>query len=472
MVFLYFYPMRILCIVLILVSGTLKAQLPIDSVATLIKNAYRQTYSEEMAYQWLTTLCKDIGHRLSGSPQAEQAVQWGKKTMDTFRLDQVYLQPVMVTHWLRGEKEQVVMKSKGTGKVELKALALGNSIGTGPDGVSGDVIEVHSIDELKELPDDQIKNKIVFFNRPMDKGLTNTFAAYGGAADQRYSGPKEAAIKGAKAVVIRSLCSATDDHPHTGSCFYADTIRNIPAVALSTKDADLLTQAVRAGKTELFIRTTCQMLPDVQSYNVIGEIKGSEHPEQYIIVGGHLDSWDVGDGAHDDGAGCVQSMEVLYRLKKMGYQPKHTIRCVLFMNEENGLKGAREYARVAQEQSEYHVAAIESDAGGGPAQSFGCSAGEGVVLDDRLKYLDTYINTLLGPYDLELKPGGGGADIGPLKPNAGLMIGLRPESARYFEYHHAETDVLENVHPRELASGSAALISLVLVLDQYGIGDE
>ncbi|HEX5113246.1 MAG TPA: M20/M25/M40 family metallo-hydrolase, partial [Saprospiraceae bacterium] len=435
-------------------------------------DTYRQTYSEEKAYQWLTTLCKDIGHRLSGSPQAEQAVEWAKKTMDTFGLDQVYLQPAMVTHWLRGDKELVTMKSKGTGKVELKALALGNSIGTGPDGVSGEVIEVHSIDELKELPDDQIKNKIVFFNRPMDKGLISTFAAYGGAADQRYSGPKEAAIKGASAVVIRSLCSATDDHPHTGSCFYADTIRNIPAVALSTKDADVLTRAVREGKTELFIRTTCQMLPEVQSFNVIGEIEGSVHPDQYIIVGGHLDSWDVGDGAHDDGAGCVQSMEVLYRLKKMGYQPKHTIRCVLFMNEENGLKGAKEYARVAQEKNEYHVAAIESDAGGGPAQSFGCTPGEGVVLDDRLRYLDPYISTLLGPYDLELKSGGGGADIGPLKPNAGLMIGLRPESARYFEYHHAETDVLENVHPRELASGSAALISLILVLDQYGIGDE
>jgi hypothetical protein len=214
------------------------------------------------------------------------------------------------------------------------------------------------------------------------------------------------------------------------------------------------------------------MLPDIQSYNVIGEIKGTEYPDQYILVGGHLDSWDVGDGAHDDGAGCVQSMETLYRLKKMGYQPKHTIRCVLFMNEENGLKGGKEYARVAQEKNEYHLAAIESDAGGGAAQSFGCSPGEGVVLDDRLKYLDTYISTLLSPYDLELKPGGGGADIGPLKPNVGLMIGLRPESARYFEYHHAETDVLENVHPRELASGSAALISLVMVLDQYRIGDE
>lgn len=464
--------MRFIVFLLLLSASTLRGQISQDSMTAMIKNMYRETYSREIAYTWLTTLCKDIGHRLSGSPQAEQAVQWGKKTMDTFGLDAVYLQPVMVTHWLRGEKEQVSMKSKATGKVDLKAIALGNSIGTGPKGLTGEVLEVNSIDELKALPDEKVKGKIVFFNRPMDKGLTNTFAAYGGAADQRYSGPKAAAEKGALAVAIRSLSSDSDDHPHTGSTFYADTIRNIPSVAISTNDADKLTAALRSGKTELFIRTTCQMLPDVQSYNVIGEIRGSVHPDQYIIVGGHLDSWDVGEGAHDDGAGIVQSMETLYRLKKMDYQPRHTIRCVMFMNEENGLKGAKEYARVAKEKNEYHVAAIEADAGGGAAQSFSCSPGDGITLDKHLVFLKPHVTTFLEPYDLELQSGGGGADIGQLKSNVGLMIGLRPENSRYFEYHHAETDVLENVHPRELASGSAALVALVMVLDQYGIGDE
>jgi hypothetical protein len=205
---------------------------------------------------------------------------------------------------------------------------------------------------------------------------------------------------------------------------------------------------------------------------VIGEIKGTENPDQYIIVGGHLDSWDVGEGANDDGAGVVQSMEVLYRLKKMGYKPKHTIRCVLFMNEENGLKGGKEYARLAKEKNEYHLAAIETDAGAGAAESFSCTGGEGVTVDKHLNYLNTYITKLLGPYDLEMQSGGGGADIGPLKPSVGLMIGLRPESARYFDYHHSNDDILENVHPRELASGSAAIISLILVLDQFGIGNE
>jgi carboxypeptidase Q len=464
--------MRFLLLVFLLAAGTLQAQLPVDSLASLIKDVYRKTYTNEMAYQWLTTLCKDVGHRLSGSPQAEKAVEWGKATLDTFGLDAVYLQPVMVTHWVRGDQEEVFMKSKEKGKVPLKALALGNSVGTGPDGVKAEVVEVQSIDELKAMPDDKVKGKIIFFNRPMDKGLTSTFAAYGGAADQRYSGPKAAAEKGAAAAIVRSLSTRKDDYPHTGATFYADTIRNIPAVAISTNDADVLTKAVRLGKTEVFIRTTCQMLPDVQSYNVIGEIKGSENPDQYIIVGGHLDSWDVGEGANDDGAGIVQSMETLYRLKKMGYKPRHSIRCVLFMNEENGLKGGKEYARVAKEKNEYHIAAIETDAGAGAAASFSCTGGDGVVAEKHIGYLSLYIATLLGPYDLELQTGGGGADIGPLKASAGLLIGLRPESARYFDYHHSNIDVLENVHPRELASGTAAIVSLILVLDQYGIGDE
>jgi Zn-dependent M28 family amino/carboxypeptidase len=452
-------------------TASLKAQLPIDSLASLIKGVYRVTYTEEKAYPWLRTLCKDIGHRLSGSEQAAKAVDWAKRTMDTFGLDAVYLQPVMVPHWVRGDNEFVMMISKEIGAVTLTATALGNSVGTGPDGVRAEVIEVLSVDELRAMSEEQVKGKIVFFNKPLDKGLINTFAAYGGAADQRYTGPKVAAEKGAVAAVVRSLSTRKDDFPHTGSTFYSDTTRNIPSVAISTNDADLLTKAVHAGPTEVFIKTTCEMLGEVQSYNVIGEIKGSEKPNEYIIIGGHLDSWDAGDGANDDGAGIVHSMEALYRLKKMGYAPRHTLRCVLFMNEENGLKGAKEYARLAIEKKEYHVAAIESDGGAGVAQSFGCAPGQDVEVEKHLSYLSPYISTLLGPYDIELQSGGGGADIGQLKPTAGLLIGLRPESARYFDYHHSDADVFENIHPRELASGSAAIISLIMILDQYGIAE-
>lgn len=463
--------MRFLIIVLSITCGSLKAQLSIDSMATLIKDVYRTTYTEEIAYPWLRTLSKDIGHRLSGSPQAAKAVIWAKVTMDTFGLDSVYLQPCMVTHWIRGE-EVVTMSSKALGTVTLTASALGNSIGTGPDGVRAEVIEAKTMEDLKAMTEEQVKGKIVFLNKSMDKGLINTFAAYGNTADQRYNGPRIAAEKGAVAAIVRSLSTATDDFPHSGSTFYSDTTRCIPSVAISTKSADLLTKALRSGTTEVFIKTTCEMLGEVQSFNVIGEIKGSDKAEEFIIVGGHLDTWDMGDGSHDDGAGCVHSMEALYRMKKMGYKPRRTIRCVLFMNEENGLKGAKEYAKQAIEKKEYHMVAIESDAGAGVAQSFGCAPGQGVIVDDHLDYLKPYITSLLGPYDIELNPGGGGADIGQLKPTAGLLIGLRPESSRYFDYHHSDRDVFETVHPRELASGSAAIISLMMILDQYGIQDE
>ena len=463
--------MRFLFIVFVLTCGSLHAQLSIDSMATLIKQVYRTTYTEEIAYPWLRTLSKDIGHRLSGSPQAAKAVDWAKATMDTFGLDAVYLQPCMVTHWIRGE-EVAIMNSEAHGTVTLRASALGNSIGTGSEGVTAEVIEARSVEDLRAMPDEQVRGKIVFMNKVMDKGLINTFAAYGGAADQRYTGPKLAAEKGAVAAIVRSLSTATDDFPHTGSTFYSDTTRCIPSVAISTKSADLLTEALRKGRTEVYIKTTCEMLGDVQSFNVIGEIKGSDKADEFVIVGGHLDTWDMGDGSHDDGAGCVHSMEALYRLRKMGYKPRRTMRCVLFMNEENGLKGAKEYAKQAIDKKEYHMVAIESDAGAGAAQSFGCAPGQDVALDKHLDYLKPYITSLLGPYDIELNSGGGGADIGQLKPTAGLLIGLRPESSRYFDYHHSDRDVFETVHPRELASGSAAIISLMMIVDQYGISNE
>jgi Zn-dependent M28 family amino/carboxypeptidase len=276
----------------------------------------------------------------------------------------------MVPHWVRGENEQVILISKEMGAISLMALALGNSPGTGPDGVRAEVIEVQSIDQLKAMPDDSVKGKIVFFNRPMDAGLFNTFAAYGGAGNQRGDGPVAAAEKGAVAAVVRSLCSRLDDFPHTGATHLSETIQNIPSVAISTNDAELLSKALKRGPAEVFIRTTCYMLEDVLSYNVIGEIKGSVSPDTIILIGGHLDSWDVGEGAQDDGAGCVHSIEALYRLAHNGYKPKHTIRCVLFMNEENGLKGGKKYAEEAIRKNEFHLAAIESDAGGATPRSF------------------------------------------------------------------------------------------------------
>ncbi len=461
--------MRHIFILFLFLPKLADTQVPTDSAALFIKDIYKQTYTELKAFTWLTTLTKDIGHRLSGSPEAAKAVQWAYGVLDTLGLDSVWLQEVKVPHWVRGDNEQVTLLSKEMGAISLMALALGNSPGTGNDGVRAEVIEVQSLDQLRAMPDELVQGKIVFFNRPMDSGLTSTFAAYGGAADQRGSGPVVAAEKGAIAAVVRSLCPRLDDYPHTGATRLSETGRNIPSVAISTNDAELLSKSLKLGPTELFIRTTCEMLEDKISYNVIGEIKGSVFPDTIILVGGHLDSWDVGEGAHDDGAGCVHSMEALYRLAHNGYKPRHTLRCVLFMNEENGLRGGKTYADEAIKKNEYHLVAIESDAGGTTPQAFGCSAGEGGLLDQHLAHMSSYMN-LLEPYYIRLEAGGGGADISALKPEAGLLIGLRPDNARYFDYHHSDFDVLENVHPRELAAGAAAMASFIYLIDQYGIG--
>ena len=269
------------------------AQLPTDSAAFLIKDIYRQTLMEEKGYTWLTTLTKNIGNRISGSANSARAIEWAKATMDTLGFDSVWLQPVMVPHWVRGEKEQVIMILNGGGQ-PLKAVALGNSPGTGTKGVQAEVIEVKSIDELRALPDNAVDGKIVFFNRPMDLAQISTFSAYGGAADQRTAGPLAAAEKGAIGVVIRSLSTRQDDYPHTGMTQLSDKIDNIPSFALSTNDAVVLSNALQKGKVELYLRSTCVMLEDVMSYNVIGQINGTTHRDEIIVVGGHFDSWDIG----------------------------------------------------------------------------------------------------------------------------------------------------------------------------------
>ncbi|MEP6796010.1 MAG: M20/M25/M40 family metallo-hydrolase [Saprospiraceae bacterium] len=444
-------------------------QVSSDSTALYIKNIYRKSYTEQKAYKWLTTLTKDIGHRVSGSPQAAKAVEWAKKVMDTCGFDKVWLQEMKVPHWVRGDNEQVIMISNEAGAVSLNALALGNSPGTGTNGVRAQVIEVKSLEQLKAMPDENVQGKIVFFNRPMDVGLLNTFAAYGGAGDQRNMGPAVAAEKGAIAAIVRSLCPRLDDFPHTGATHLSETVKNIPSVAVSTNDAEQLSKAISLGTTTVFIRTTCEMLDSVMSYNVIGEIKGSVSPDTIILVGGHLDSWDVGEGAHDDGAGVVQSMEALYRLAHSGYKPRHTIRCVLFMNEENGLRGGKKYAEEVIKNNQFHLVAIETDGGGATPQAFGCTMGADTLADQHIAYMKPYMKAL-EPYYIRIEAGGGGADISGLKPKTGLLIGLRPDSSRYFDYHHSDNDVLENVHPHELESGAAAITSFIYLVDQNGIG--
>ncbi|UII28651.1 M28 family peptidase [Fulvivirga maritima] len=299
----------------------------------------------------------------------------------------------------------------------------------------------------------------------MDASLINTFAAYGGAVGQRVAGASEAAKLGAVAVVVRSMASNNDDIPHTGTLHYEEGVKAIPAVAISTNSADLLSKAVADDASlKLYVETHCKTLPDVLSYNVIGEMYGSGNTDEYIVVGGHLDSWDLGDGSHDDGAGCVQSIEVLRILKGLKYTPQKNIRAVMYMNEENGLRGGLKYAELASFNKEKHIAAIESDRGGFTPKGFTISGSEAA----RTSLMSW--KHLFEPYTIyDFGKEGGGADIGPLKDQGTALIGFLPDSQRYFNYHHTGIDTFDKIDKRELELGAASMAALVYLIDKYGI---
>lgn len=436
--------------------------------AFFIRDIYDQALTNGNAYDWLAYLTQNIGPRLGGSPEAAAAVEYVRQILDTMGMDTIWLQPCMVPHWERGEPEVGrIVNSSRMGTVELNVLALGNSVGTGPEGITAEVVEVQSLEELAELGRARIEGKIVFFNRPMDPTQINTFNAYGGAVDQRVYGASRASEYGAVAALVRSVTTRIDDIPHTGVNVYQEGITPIPSLAVSTKDANLLSDLLVTENIQVYLRNTSRMLGVKKSYNVIGEIYGSEYPEEIVLVGGHLDSWDVGRGAHDDGAGCVQAMDVVNILNKVNYRPKRTLRCVLFMNEENGQAGAIKYRDESFARDEYHMAAIESDRGGFTPRGFTFDAHESIFNEKFRKVLEWL--PLLEPYGLSLDKGGSGADISRLKDQMGLLIGFAPDTQRYFDYHHAETDTLEAVNPRELQLGAAAMASLVYLLDKYGI---
>ncbi len=432
----------------------------------MIKKIYDEILTNGEAYQKLEYLTTQIGGRLAGSPQAAAAVDYTKEVMEDYGFDNVFLQEVMVPHWVRGGKAiGKIVNSRKQGTLEVDVTSLGNAVGTGAGGVVGQVVEVQNFDELAELGEAGVKGKIVFFNRPLDPTKINTFEAYGGAGNQRGAGPSEAAKYGAIGVVVRSLASGIDDIPHTGSTRYALNVPQLPAVAISTMDAELLS-GLLADDADLsfYFETYGEMKEDKLSYNVVGEIKGSEFPDEYIVVGGHLDSWDLAQGAHDDGTGCVQSIEVLRALKAIGYQPKRTIRAVMFMNEENGLRGGRKYAELAEQNKEKHIAAMESDRGGFTPLGFSLDMAE-----KPMKKVQAWA-PLFKPYQIAMfEPGGGGADISPLKPQDVPLIGFVPDSQRYFDYHHTSIDTFDKVNKRELELGAAAMASLIYLIDQYGL---
>lgn len=417
------------------------------------------------AYDMLRELCLEVGPRLSGSPAAAAAVTWARQTMIDYGLENVHLQELIVPRWVRGEVEEAaVLNSPTVGTVPLTVCALGGSVGTPDLGVVGEVVEVHSFEEVQALGSEG-RGKIVFYNRPMDPTEMNTFRAYGGAVNQRSRGAIEAAKVGAVAVVVRSMTTRRDDVPHTGAMHYQDGVPKIPAAAISTLDADFLSRLLkRDQRVRVRLRLSCRTLPDVPSANVIGEIRGSERPDEIVLIGAHLDSWDKGHGAHDDGAGCVQTIEALRLLKTLGLQPQRTIRAVLFMNEENGLRGGRRYAEVVQAEGPKHIVAMESDRGGFTPRGFTAKASP-----ETFDNIARWAHVLEPAGAAEIRPGGGGADIGPLAAFGVPVMSLIVDAHRYFDYHHAATDTFDKVNERELELGAAAIAILAYVLAMEGV---
>lgn len=434
-----------------------------DSI--FIKQVSNEVLTNGKAYENLRYLTKQIGGRLAGSAGMVKAEQWGLKVMQESGADSAWMQECMVPHWRRGGKDEAKATVQGIKKnIILDILALGNSIGSGKDGVSEEVVLINSFDELEKKKDD-VKGKIVFYNYKFNDTYVNTFLSYRDAGQYRGQGPSRAAKYGAKAVIVRSMSHATDNNPHTGATRYDSAYAKIPAIAIGLKDADRLSELLLKSKVRVTLKTYGKFLPDTIGHNIIGELKGTEFPDQIITVGGHLDSWDVCEGAHDDGAGVVQTMEILRAFKAMGFRPKRTIRFVLFANEENGGRGGAKYAEEAKEKKEKHIFAIESDAGGFTPRGLGFSGTE----EQFQKFLQW--KDLISPYGAtEFSRGGGGSDIGPLNRAFNTPTGsLNPDTQRYFDIHHARSDVFENVNKRELELGAINMAALIYLIDKYGL---
>jgi carboxypeptidase Q len=439
-----------------------------DSI--MIKKISDEILTNGKAYDNLRHLTKQIGARLSGSPQMVKAENWGAQVMKESGADKAWLKECMVPHWVRGGKDKAELtytaRDLRSQKKELDVLALGNSEGTKNKALTAKVVLVNSFDDL-EKKKDSLKGMIVFYNYKFNPTYVATFRSYGEASTYRGSGPSRAAKYGAVAVIIRSMSHSVDNYPHTGATRYDSAYAKIPALAVGLKDADWLGDQLQKNNViSVTIKNNAHFLPDTIGHNVIGELIGSEFPNEIITIGGHLDSWDPGEGAHDDGAGCVQTIEILRALKAVGYKPKRTIRFVLFANEENGLRGGNKYAEEAKAKNEKHIFALESDAGGFTPRAFGFTMSE----EQFQKVLQW--KPLIAPYGCsEFNRGGGGADIGPLRrafPTTALA-GLSPDSQRYFDIHHARNDVFENVNKRELELGAVNMAALIYLIDKYGL---
>ena len=432
--------------------------------STMIRKIADEILINGKSYENLRVLCKTVGGRLAGSPQMYKAEKWATQALQIAGSDKVWLQQCNVPRWTRGGKDEAYFIDNSK-KRPIDILALGNSTGTSSKGLLAQVVVINSFEELERRRKD-VKGKIVFYNYKFNSLFIKTFLAYADAVKYRAQGPSLAAKYGSVGVLVRSMTHGIDNNPHTGALTYNDSFPKVPAAAVGIQDADQLADVLSKNQhVQLFVKTNAKMLKDTIGHNVIGEIIGSEFPDEIITVGGHLDSWDPAEGAHDDGAGCVQSIELIRVFKAIGYKPKRTIRVVLFANEENGLRGGNRYAAEAKAKNEKHLFALESDAGGFSPRGFGFTL-EPARLQKVKDWLPLFI-----PYGVyEFNAGGGGADIGPLnKALATPLAGLQPDSQRYFDVHHSRSDVFEAVNKRELELGAINIAALVYMVDKYGL---
>lgn len=426
--------------------------------APVIERIIDAALTEGQAYPILESLVKAAPHRLSGSSGADDAVAWAVAKMEELGFENVRTEPVTVPRWERGDVERLRVIAPVDEAVDLPVLALGGSVATPEGGLRGELVEVHSLDELLRWGD-ELRGKIVFFNRPMDPRAIATFDAYGGAVDQRVWGAARAAPHGAVATIVRSMTTRLDDFPHTGAMRYEDGKPRIPSMAVSTNGAEHLSGLLRRGPVTVEMELASRWHDDVESANVVGELVGRERPDEIVLVGGHLDCWDVGQGAHDDGSGCSQSLEVIRLLRSLDLRPRRTIRCVLFMNEENGLAGARTYRSDHDAEMPRHVFALESDRGGFTPRGFTTNANPEALAT--LRAIGAGLETIGAE---RVVRGSGGADVNPMMDAGVIVAGFLPDSQRYFDVHHSWNDTLDRVSARELQLGAAAMAALLYVV--------
>ncbi|MEE9133826.1 MAG: M28 family metallopeptidase [Gemmatimonadota bacterium] len=440
----------------LITADGLRAQQPAPSPTASVAANYREVadrlidaaLADSFAYERLTEMVDRFGHRFSGSENLELALDWIMGKMEEDGLENVRGEPVSVPHWVRGEESLELVVPR---RLKLPMLGLGGSVGTPAEGIRAEVLVVNSFDELKARSD-EARGKIVLLNAP--------FTSYGKTVTYRVVGAVAAARAGAVASLIRSVTPFSLRTPHTGQMRYDPEVPQIPHAAITVEDAEMLQRLQERGeRIEVVLKMEAQTLPDVISRNVMAEIVGWEHPEEVVVLGGHIDSWDVGQGAMDDGGGSVAAWEVIRLLHALGLRPRRTVRAVMWTNEENGLRGARAYREAHLEELNDHILAIESDGGVFKPLGFGFSG------SDEAYQIVREIGALLDRIDAgEITRGGGGADIGPIMKEGVPGMGLRVDGERYFWYHHTDADTIDKLDPREMAECVAAMAVMAYVV--------